>query len=207
LAQIALTFDDGPSDRDTPALLRVLARHRVCATFFVLGDRLLRATGSPAAELHDAGHQVGLHGDRHRPFPLLGGETLRRNLDRVRDVVVAQCRTTADAVRDIRPPFGLFTAKQLSRCANWGYRTVMWTRVPPHWAQPAEQTVAELVRDTAAGDLIVLHEGRSDGPPVAEIVDDLIPRLLERGFEFARVDRMSGPAKQASSVRRSPACG
>jgi peptidoglycan/xylan/chitin deacetylase (PgdA/CDA1 family) len=37
---IALTFDDGPDSRDSPALLDVLARHGVRATFFWLGERV-----------------------------------------------------------------------------------------------------------------------------------------------------------------------
>jgi peptidoglycan/xylan/chitin deacetylase (PgdA/CDA1 family) len=37
---IALTFDDGPDVHDTPALLNVLTRHGVRATFFWLGERV-----------------------------------------------------------------------------------------------------------------------------------------------------------------------
>jgi peptidoglycan/xylan/chitin deacetylase (PgdA/CDA1 family) len=36
-----LTFDDGPA-KDTEALLDVLARHRVTATFFLVGERAAR---------------------------------------------------------------------------------------------------------------------------------------------------------------------
>jgi peptidoglycan/xylan/chitin deacetylase (PgdA/CDA1 family) len=194
--QIALTFDDGPTERDTPALMRVLERHRVCATFFFVGERLERAPGRQASDLRRAGHQAALHGYRHRPFPLLGSEALRRELNRVRDLVAERCEVTPDAIRDVRPPFGLLTAGQLSRFTGWGYRAVMWTHVPPHWAQPAERTVAELVRDTTPGDLIVLHEGRTDGPPPAPIVDALVPRLLERGFEFVRVEEMTAPRQK-----------
>jgi peptidoglycan/xylan/chitin deacetylase (PgdA/CDA1 family) len=195
-AQIALTFDDGPSERDTPALLRVLERHGVPATFFLVGERLEHASGRPAAELRRAGHQPALHGYRHRPFPLQRTETLRRELDRARDLVAEQCAMKLDEVRDVRPPFGLFTSGQLARTAQWGYRTVMWTHVTPHWAQPAEQSVAELVRDTTPGALIVLHEGRPDGPPVAEIAEALIPRLLERGLAFVRVEQMTVPPRK-----------
>jgi peptidoglycan/xylan/chitin deacetylase (PgdA/CDA1 family) len=112
----------------------------------------------------------------------------------LRDLVAERCEVNPEAVRDVRPPFGLFTAAQLARLADWGYRTVMWTHVPPHWAQPVDQTVAELVRATTPGDLIVLHEGRPDGPPAAEIVAELVPRLRERGFEFVRVEQMSIPS-------------
>ena len=39
---VALTFDDGPDRDSTPAFLRLLAEHRVRATFFLLGAMLDR---------------------------------------------------------------------------------------------------------------------------------------------------------------------
>jgi peptidoglycan/xylan/chitin deacetylase (PgdA/CDA1 family) len=35
---VALTYDDGPSPRNTPALLELLAEHNVQATFFLIGE-------------------------------------------------------------------------------------------------------------------------------------------------------------------------
>ena len=41
---IYLTFDDGPNPTATPALLDVLARERVAATFFLIDDHLTPET-------------------------------------------------------------------------------------------------------------------------------------------------------------------
>jgi peptidoglycan/xylan/chitin deacetylase (PgdA/CDA1 family) len=38
----ALTFDDGPHPEGTPAVLEILARERVRATFFLVGEQVLR---------------------------------------------------------------------------------------------------------------------------------------------------------------------
>src|SRR5262247_2844235 len=38
--QVALTFDDGPDPRSTPALLKVLSEHRVEAAFFAIGKKV-----------------------------------------------------------------------------------------------------------------------------------------------------------------------
>lgn len=35
---IAMTFDDGPQEKLTPELLDLLAKHRIKATFFVIGE-------------------------------------------------------------------------------------------------------------------------------------------------------------------------
>jgi peptidoglycan/xylan/chitin deacetylase (PgdA/CDA1 family) len=59
--RFALTFDDGPSPTNTPRLLDVLARHGARATFFVL-SRHARRHAAVLRRLHDAGHEIGLHG-------------------------------------------------------------------------------------------------------------------------------------------------
>src|SRR5215471_14917258 len=60
---IALTFDDGPSV-STPALLDLLGRHKVRATFFMCGKNVRRLK-SIAKEVVDAGHEIGNHTDTH----------------------------------------------------------------------------------------------------------------------------------------------
>src|SRR5438874_9761944 len=38
---IAMTFDDGPSEKLTPRLLNLLAAHHIKATFFVIGQNVV----------------------------------------------------------------------------------------------------------------------------------------------------------------------
>src|SRR3954470_1296927 len=53
----ALTFDDGPHARGTPAVLDVLARERVTATFFLVGEQVRRNPSLPR-EIAAAGHAI-----------------------------------------------------------------------------------------------------------------------------------------------------
>src|ERR1700744_1757425 len=43
----ALTFDDGPHAQGTPAVLDVLARERISATFFLVGEQVRRNPSLP----------------------------------------------------------------------------------------------------------------------------------------------------------------
>src|SRR5690348_3555993 len=63
-AGIAITFDDGPHVRGTPAVLAALASADVRATFFLVGEQVERDP-SLAKEIVAAGHEVGIHGFRH----------------------------------------------------------------------------------------------------------------------------------------------
>src|SRR5215471_16707317 len=63
---IALTFDDGPSE-STPALLELLARQNVPATFFQCGANIERLPHIARA-VSDAGHEIGNHTGSHPMF-------------------------------------------------------------------------------------------------------------------------------------------
>src|SRR5438270_3992071 len=62
---VALTFDDGPDPASTPAFLAELDRLGMRATFFMLGTNV-EAHPDLAAEVAAAGHEVAVHGYRHR---------------------------------------------------------------------------------------------------------------------------------------------
>ena len=58
---VYLTFDDGPNPDATPALLDVLARHQVRATFFVIDKHLTSETAPIVRRMFEEGHGVALH--------------------------------------------------------------------------------------------------------------------------------------------------
>ncbi len=75
----ALTFDDGPHAQGTPAVLEILSRERVRATFFLVGEQVLR-NPAIAREIADAGHGVGLHCHRHRNLLRLTPRQVREDI-------------------------------------------------------------------------------------------------------------------------------
>lgn len=186
--QIALTFDDGPDARDSLPLLNVLARHGVTATFCYVGERVA-ANPALAALAACAGHQLGLHGLRHRPFVLEREPELRQQLDHSRDLLVRITGRQPEAFCSVRPPYGVFTPHLVRVLGEWGYRMVVGSLVPTHWMQPAERTISQVLRYTEPGSLIVLHESLA-GPPIAAIVDTIVPELKARGFTFITIDQM-----------------
>lgn len=62
--RVALTFDDGPDPQRTPAVLDLLARQGVRATFFVVGARA-EAHPELVRRMVAEGHVVGNHSYTH----------------------------------------------------------------------------------------------------------------------------------------------
>ena len=189
---VALTFDDGPHPKYTPALLDVLARHNVVASFFWLGACVERSP-AVAQALYQQGHWIGLHGYTHRAFPRLSPPDLKASLEKTQRAIAHACQWDLERVqrqvRDVLPPLGVFTPATLRYLHQWHYRPVMWSVVPEDWVEPGvHRSVDRVLRQVQPGSLIVLHDGPFGGTDVAATADQVITKLKAEGYEWVTVE-------------------
>jgi peptidoglycan/xylan/chitin deacetylase (PgdA/CDA1 family) len=116
--EVALTFDDGPNDAATPALLEVLARHEVRATFFTIGG-FARQRPELLREVVAAGHLVGNHTMTHPKLSIEPGARVRQELA---DCSAVLEDITGKPVRFFRPPFGARRPMVLRTARETGIR-------------------------------------------------------------------------------------
>lgn len=195
--RIALTFDDGPHPRDTPRLLEVLEKHRVRATFHLVGKSAERQPDL-VRHIYQCRHQLALHSYRHTPLPLEDPKKLRAALVHSQNVIAGTAGLPPSSIRDLRPPYGLFNMRTLSRLQEWGFRLVMWSCIPPHWMQPVGWSIHQVVDSAVPGAVIVLHDGHGHGRRVAEIVEAVVPRIHALGYEFVTVEEMQALKEQVA---------
>jgi peptidoglycan-N-acetylglucosamine deacetylase len=193
-AEVALTFDDGPS-RWTPAIAATLEEHECHGTFFISGSAI-EARPQTLIALARAGHELGNHLWSH-PDP----ETKSRA--EIRDEI----RRTGSAIRAVtgrrpilvRPPYCRAPAA-VSSAARWtGVRKVVQRSIgSADWSAGSPEEVSEPVLAQAeAGDIVCLHDGispderDSDSREVTvEAVKRLVPALLERGLRPVTVSQL-----------------
>jgi peptidoglycan/xylan/chitin deacetylase (PgdA/CDA1 family) len=153
---VALTFDDGPHPHSTPLFLAALERHRVRATFFVLGRELARAPwlGQVMAE---QGHEVAVHGWDHRCLLRRGPCAVYDDLARTVEVVH---RTTGDRPCRMRAPYGVFSGAALLAGRRLGLTPVLWTCWGADWTRRATpvSVAATVLRGLRGGGTILLHD-------------------------------------------------
>src|SRR5690242_1573529 len=82
IREVALTFDDGPHPATTPALLDLLRRHGVKATFFFTGIRAA-AHRDLVARTVEEGHAVYGHGWDHTNFEHAPASEILESMERV----------------------------------------------------------------------------------------------------------------------------
>jgi len=64
---VVLTFDDGPGNRLTPAILDILERYNAKATFFLLGEHI-QEHEEIVRQIAEQGHEICSHGYEHMHY-------------------------------------------------------------------------------------------------------------------------------------------
>lgn len=182
----ALTFDDGPHAQGTPAVLDILAARGAQATFFLVGEQVLR-NPALAAEIVAGGHAIGLHCHRHRNLLRLAPWQVRED--------VARAQTTIEEATGIspalyRPPYGILNASALRIARQAGRRTLLWSDWGRDWRARAtpESIAAEVTDDAREGSILLLHDADDYSAPgswrqTALALPRVLDVLAERGLE------------------------
>ena len=84
---IALTFDDGPSAKNTDEILSILDHYNVKATFFVTG-REVEEFPNEARKIVEAGHQLGNHSYSHKKMIFRSANFIKSELDRTDQAIM-----------------------------------------------------------------------------------------------------------------------
>jgi peptidoglycan/xylan/chitin deacetylase (PgdA/CDA1 family) len=153
---VALTFDDGPHPEGTPLVLETLREAGASATFFLVGEQVVRYP-TLAAEIVAAGHRVELHCHRHRNLLRLTPRQFLADADRARALIE---EASGQLIADYRPPYGIFSGAALLAARRRGWRPVLWSRWGRDWARRATarsiaQRCTARIRD---GDIVLLHD-------------------------------------------------
>ena len=174
----ALTFDDGPHAQGTPAVLEILRRESVRATFFLVGEQVRRNPSLPR-EILDAGHEIAIHCDRHRNLLRLSPGQVREDLARAEDSIL---RSTGRAPLLYRPPYGVLNAAALRLARARGWRTLLWSQWGRDWeARATAESIAQKVTDGAGpGAVLLLHDADDYSAPDSwRRTVAALPRVLE----------------------------
>jgi len=184
----ALSFDDGPGDA-TAAILDVLARHHVRATFFMLAEEADRLPDL-ARQVHEAGHEIANHGLHHRPAWLTGPAATFRNID---DGASHLAVVTGERPRLYRPPWGQINAFTLPAARRSGQEVTLWSVNPMDWARrPNPHLLASrIVAGAKDGNIILLHDAGGDGRPrTVAALEEALPVLASRGIRLLPVSEL-----------------
>lgn len=185
--KLALTYDDGPNEPATQDLLTVLAKHRVKATFFMLGMFVMQRPDIAQA-VANAGHKIGNHTWSHPALPTLGIDVVRKELVDCEEILT---ETVGKHSVWFRPPFILSSPAIEEVVVSLGLRTILYHAA----AGDAIQQGADFHTDKIHRELknesgiILMHDGGhlAIGAPrrdTVEATDRMITKYKAAGAEF-----------------------
>lgn len=177
---VCLTFDDGPNPQSTPRLLKVLERHQVKATFFMIG-RELRAFPEIAHEVVRQGHELGNHTMSHPRMDRIANSARGLEIDGM-DAMLAEIDGRAHHL--FRPPYGHMSLSLLAFCVRHGGDALAyWSRDSMDYTWSVDRVVhAFNERPPRGGDILLFHD---DGDVAGSALERLLPRWKEQGLGFA----------------------
>jgi peptidoglycan-N-acetylglucosamine deacetylase len=157
---VALTFDDGPDPEFTPAILKLLDRYDVKATFNVMGWNALKHP-ELLKQAVSAGHEIGNHTWSHRDLAYESVGSTFRQLRAGKDAIENVVETP---IRFLRPPRGELTGAAARAAAELRYDILLWsvTRGPTSVITP-KQVTDWVIEHVTPGDVLGLHDGIGRG--------------------------------------------
>jgi peptidoglycan/xylan/chitin deacetylase (PgdA/CDA1 family) len=189
---VAITFDDGPTERDTPRILDVLRDKGVKATFFVIGQ-LAEARPSVVARAAAEGHEVGNHGYDHEVLPLRGPWFIRRQIERTSAVIEQACGRRPTLFRASHGWRNPWVGREAARagCATVGWTLGVWDTDRPG----ADEIRRRVERGVEPGCVLLLHDGRglepdADASQVVEALPGIIDLLRRNGYRMVSISEM-----------------
>ncbi len=184
---VALTFDDGPDPRNTPAILDILGKYGAHATFFSVGKEVENFPEITKRAVSE-GHEIGSHSYSHARITTLSVDRFAEELDRAEDIVM---KAGARKPLCFRPPYGALTPGAMKLLAERGYYVVLWVCESNDWVRISEGQIVKGVLETVRpGSIILMHDGGGPRPRTIGALPRIIEGLLERGYHCVTVSEL-----------------
>ena len=182
---IALTFDDGPSEKLTPRLLDLLGQHHIHATFFVIGENVEQHPEILQRAVRE-GHEIGNHSWSHPNLAKMPDDAVRSQIKRTEEAI-----TSAIGSRPVllRPPYGSLTPRQKHLVHDdLGYEIILWDVDPLDWKEPGPNIVSSrILKETRAGSIVLSHDIHAQ---TIQAMPATLTELEAKGFKFVTVSEL-----------------
>ena len=186
---VALSFDDGPDPRWTPAVLDALDRFGAKATFFLQGEHV-DAHPALAREVAARGHEIANHTYDHAELPELDAGAV---IDQVQRANAALAAAGLPAPALFRPPKGRFDHEAGIAVRTTGLLTAGWTDglCIEKWVKRGPAGVEQMLSLVRPGAILLGHDGgEPDRSATVAALPSLLAGLQAQGYRVVSVSEL-----------------
>ncbi len=179
---IALTFDDGPSGKNTARLLDGLKERGVHCTFFYVGQ-MVESNPGLVRRAWEEGHEIASHTYSHPQMTKKTDAQIRQELQK-NDALLDKA-LGMDFSYMLRPPYGDYNQRTLAAantpCFFWSMDTYDWKTLN------ADSVYREFIKQARDGSIALLHDTHSTSVTAALRAIDT---LQAQGYKFVTLSEM-----------------
>jgi peptidoglycan/xylan/chitin deacetylase (PgdA/CDA1 family) len=176
---IYLTFDDGPTPEITPAVLDILDKYEVKATFFCIGKNVENHPDI-YQEVLRRGHKVGNHTYCHLKGFNSGVSSYLNNVEKTSKVITSNL---------FRPPYGRIRPSQL-RVLSKKYKIILWDLVTRDYnAQLSPEFILKnIYKMSRNGSVVVFHDSVKAQKNLLAVLPEAIEFWQKEGYQLKTID-------------------
>jgi len=185
---VALTFDDGPG-KSTAAILAILARYRVPATFFNIGVNMAARPSLVRAEVN-GGYAMGNHTWNHPDLDDLTAVQQAAELD---EASAQQRFITGTVPCAFRPPYGDYDSTTLRLAQQRRMGVWLWSVDTQDWMAEGSGSSYWVDRITRLAEqeggalphpIVLMHNEPIGNPATVSALPAIIQFFRARGYRF-----------------------
>lgn len=183
--EIAISFDDGPAVNYTPAILEILKKEQVPATFFIIGSRIEDNEGI-LKQIYNDGHIIGNHSfSHHFLFDLFSAKKMCLDLKQLDEELF---RVTGLKPKLFRPPYGVTNPNLKKAIIRGGYTPVGWSVRSLDTVATDEPTLLDKINEAIRpGEVFLFHDTCRI---TVNILPEFIKEVKKRGFDIVPLDKL-----------------
>ncbi|MFI6648996.1 polysaccharide deacetylase family protein [Streptomyces sp. NPDC050529] len=187
---VGLTFDDGPSNDHTPALLNALKQNGLRATMFNEGQYAASAPSQVQAEIN-AGMWVGNHSYSHPHLIQQSQAEIDSEVSRTQQAIA---NAGGGTPKLFRPPYGETNSTLKAVEAKYGLTEVIWDVDSQDWNGASSDAIVQAVGRLTNGQVILMHEWPANTlAAIPRIAQSLASRGLCSGMISPQTGRAVAP--------------
>lgn len=179
---IALTFDDGPSTKNTPKVLEMLKQYNAHATFFVVGTRVSAGADILRQEVAQ-GCEIANHSWSHANLSKMKMKSVNKQYNKTADLIK---ELVGYDITLLRPPYGAISDRMRSKLKHpmilWNVDTLDWKTKNP------KKILKEVKKNVKDGDIILMHDIH---PTTAESLKKVLPWLVKNDYDILTVSELA----------------
>lgn len=180
---MALTFDDGPS-KYTDFLVYALSERNVPATFFIIGDNVVKY-GSSLEKEKNANCEIGIHSFVHKLFTRLKDEEIKEQIDSTKLAILSETDTN---IKLIRVPYGSTSKRVEGVISSCNLTSVLWDIDSYDWKFRNTNKVYDYVLKRVKGNQIILMHDTYKTSVDAAL--RLVDTLKDNCYTFVTVSKL-----------------